>query len=89
MNTLNKIRLALSVMLVCASACAAFAEQKPEASNAVAQSPPAQSSALEVNPKDAAAYYNRGIAKLDKGDFDGAIADYNRVIELDPKFTDA
>jgi tetratricopeptide (TPR) repeat protein len=89
MNTMDKIRLALSVMLVCVSACAAFAEQKPEASNAVAQSPPAQSSALEVNPKDAGAYYNRGNAELDKGDFDGAIADYNRVIELDPKFTDA
>ena len=28
----------------------------------------------------------RGNAKDDKGDFDGAIADYNRVIELDPKF---
>jgi tetratricopeptide (TPR) repeat protein len=31
-------------------------------------------------------YYNRGLAKQDKGDLDGAIADYNRAIELDPKY---
>jgi tetratricopeptide (TPR) repeat protein len=49
----------------------------------------AEADAIKLKPKDAGAYYNRGIAKLDKGDFDGAIADYNRVIELDPKFTDA
>ena len=35
--------------------------------------------------EDASAYYNRGNAKDDKGDLDGAIADYNRAIELDPK----
>ena len=35
--------------------------------------------------EDAIAYYNRGNAKDDKGDLDGAIADYNRAIELDPK----
>jgi lipoprotein NlpI len=34
----------------------------------------------------AADYNNRGIAKVRKGDFDGAIADYSRALELDPKF---
>lgn len=34
----------------------------------------------------AAAYNNRGIAKVGKGDLDGAIADYNLAAELDPKF---
>ena len=34
----------------------------------------------------AADYNNRGIAKVGKGDFDGAIADYSRALELDPKF---
>ena len=34
----------------------------------------------------AADYNNRGIAKVGKSDFDGAIADYNRALELDPKF---
>jgi tetratricopeptide (TPR) repeat protein len=48
-------------------------------------------SALEVkpNPKEASAYNDRGNAKGDKGDLDGAIADYTRAIELDPKFTEA
>ena len=47
--------------------------------------------ALEVkpNPKEASAYNERGNAKGDKGDLDGAIADYTRAIELDPKFTEA
>jgi tetratricopeptide (TPR) repeat protein len=31
------------------------------------------------------AYYNRGAAKIEKGDLDGAIADFNRKIELNPK----
>src|SRR5437763_16770801 len=30
-------------------------------------------------------YNSRGLAKETKGDHDGAIADYNRAIELDPK----
>lgn len=35
------------------------------------------------------AYNNRGIAKRGKGDLDGAIADYNRAIELNPQSTKA
>lgn len=37
----------------------------------------------------AAEFYNRGNAKKDKGDYDGAIADYGRAIELAPKFSAA
>ncbi len=33
------------------------------------------------------AYHYRGSAYKDKGDYDQAIADYSRAIELDPKFT--
>src|SRR6185436_1765049 len=33
----------------------------------------------------APSYNNRGLAKQAKGDLDGAIADFNRAIELDPK----
>src|SRR5439155_26586183 len=37
-----------------------------------------------------APYYNkRGLAKEAKGDHDGAIADYNRAIELNPKHASA
>lgn len=34
-------------------------------------------------------YYNRGIAKDKLNDYTGAIEDYNKTIELDPKNTDA
>src|SRR3989344_6946387 len=37
----------------------------------------------------ALAYNNRGIAKRAKGDLNGAIADYNRALELDPRHANA
>jgi len=41
--------------------------------------------AIELNPKDDAAYYNRAQAKRLKKDAAGAIADYTRAIELGSK----
>jgi tetratricopeptide (TPR) repeat protein len=41
----------------------------------------------QPNLKEANAYNERGIAKGVKGDIDGAIADYTRAIELDPRHT--
>ncbi len=38
-----------------------------------------------ANPQTAADYYNRGVERQNKGDADGAIADYTTAIELDPK----
>lgn len=46
-------------------------------------------SAIELDPKNPYAYYNRGLAKAAKGDVEGAVADYNRTIELNPKFPPA
>ena len=37
---------------------------------------------IELNPKDAIAYYNRGLLEANKRDFDRAIADFNRAIQL-------
>ncbi|MGD0851364.1 tetratricopeptide repeat protein [Bradyrhizobium sp.] len=37
----------------------------------------------------AAAFYNRGIAWADKGEFERAIADYNEAIRIDPKYASA
>ena len=49
----------------------------------------AYNKAIELNPNDASAYNNRGLAydNLDKNDL--AIADYEKAIELNPKYRDA
>ena len=45
--------------------------------------------AIELNPEDAEAYYNRGSAKDDLKQHKEAIADYDKAIELNPKFSAA
>jgi len=45
--------------------------------------------AIELNPKFANAFYNRGCVKRKIGDYNGAISDYTKAIELDPNFLDA
>ena len=40
---------------------------------------------IELNFKDADAYYFRGAAKHKRGDYTGAIEDLNKAIELDPE----
>ncbi len=45
--------------------------------------------AIELNPKDAVAYLNRGRAYHNKTNYDLAIADFDKVIELNPKETSA
>ena len=44
------------------------------------------SRAIELDPKVAAAYYWRGLAKRAKQDLMGANADFDRAIAIDPKF---
>jgi tetratricopeptide (TPR) repeat protein len=44
---------------------------------------------LELVPIDAHAYRERGILAYRSGDLDGAIADFDRAIQLDPKFSAA
>ncbi len=41
--------------------------------------------AIKLNPQDAAAYYNRGIAYDDLGEYQKAIDDYTKAIELAPQ----
>ena len=41
--------------------------------------------AQEKEPQTIREYSSRGIKRFDKGDFDGAIADFTKVISLDPK----
>ena len=42
-----------------------------------------------VESRDAGFYNNRGIAKAEKGQYDQAILDYNKAIEIDPKYAEA
>lgn len=39
---------------------------------------------IKNNPKDAGAYFDRGLAYLSLGKYDQAIADYNKVIKINP-----
>jgi tetratricopeptide (TPR) repeat protein len=39
---------------------------------------------IERDPKYATAYYNRGNARLDTGDKEGAAADYRQAAKLNP-----
>ncbi|GAH96835.1 unnamed protein product, partial [marine sediment metagenome] len=45
--------------------------------------------AIQLNPKYANAYYNRGIAYGELRQHTKAVSDYTRAIELDPKYTEA
>ena len=47
------------------------------------------SRALQAKPDDAIAYYNRGATYKLKGDFDRAIADFSKAIELKPDYAAA
>ena len=40
---------------------------------------------IELNPEDSSAWVNRGVARQNMGDIDGANVDYNHSIGLDPK----
>ena len=45
--------------------------------------------AIALDPNDANAYYNRGVAYEQKGDKDQAIADFRKVLEINPSDQDA
>ena len=45
--------------------------------------------ALEINPRTAKAYNNRGIAWGKKGDLDQAISDFTMALEINPRYGQA
>jgi len=42
--------------------------------------------AIEINPRNATAYNNRGDAYFNKGEYDKAISDFTKAIEINPTF---
>src|SRR3972149_7174963 len=46
----------------------------------------ANAKAIALNPNDPYAYYNRGIAYVQKSQYDRAIEDYNKAIALNPNY---
>ena len=47
------------------------------------------SKAIEIDPKLAGAYTNRGVAYKNLGEYQKAIDDYSKAIEIDPKLASA
>jgi tetratricopeptide (TPR) repeat protein len=45
--------------------------------------------AIELNPKDAMAYFSRGTAYGELGNYREAIKDFDKTIEINPKYADA
>ena len=41
---------------------------------------------MQTELNDAAAYFNRGKAYYDKGQYDQAISDFTKALEIDPRF---
>jgi tetratricopeptide (TPR) repeat protein len=42
--------------------------------------------AIRVNPDDANAFNDRGLARIDKGDLEGALQDFDRAVRLNPDY---
>ena len=43
----------------------------------------------EVDPNDEHAYNNRGLALLSRGDYDGAMSDFDMALQINPQFAQA
>ena len=50
---------------------------------------PACTQLIQKDPKDATAYYNRGVSYRETGKLDLAMADYGRAIEINPNYFEA
>ncbi len=56
---------------------------------ALAISPTQQKSAISTNRMNAESLFERGTKKIARGDYQGAITDFDRVIELNPNYIEA
>ena len=47
------------------------------------------SAVIEISPEDSHAFFSRGNARMEIGEFSIAISDYSKTIEIDPNFAEA
>jgi lipoprotein NlpI len=79
------IRLLVAATVLLAAAGRAAAETPEEYRAKLAQTVADCTKAIERDPKDAGAYFQRGAAQFKLGKFAESAADFDRQIELDPK----
>jgi tetratricopeptide (TPR) repeat protein len=70
---------------VCVSAAQAGLGEDCRQANDLDLAIRACSELIRGNPRDAAAFANRGVARFEKGDYDQAMPDYNTAIRLNPQ----
>jgi S1-C subfamily serine protease len=80
---------ALLIALVTATPPALAEASRDCASDNHGRAIPACTLLIKKNPRDATAYYNRGVSYRETGKLDLAMADYTRAIELNPKYFEA
>ena len=83
------LAMALCAALFAASAAAVAGPKEDCAAKSGDVAIAGCSELIRSNPRDAGAYYNRGVAYRRKGEHDRAVDDYNRAIELNPNLAEA
>jgi tetratricopeptide (TPR) repeat protein len=66
-------------------AAQALLEKEKQDREAETRPPAGAGMAAEPGPTNALGFYTRGLARFNRGDLEGAIADYSRVIVLEPR----
>jgi tetratricopeptide (TPR) repeat protein len=84
------IRILVSVVLILMGIGSASADPRQDCDEKISEiAIKGCSELIRHSPAEASPYYNRGLAYYETGDFDRAIADHTKAIEIDPQRADA
>jgi tetratricopeptide (TPR) repeat protein len=83
MKLFFRIIFKIFLIITISAGCASAAEIKETDSNALLNQ------GIEINPRYAEFYNNRGLVYEEKGQYDKAISYYNKAIELNPRYAKA